>query len=288
MFVTRRVWKLECITCELGRRPMLYSSRWTSRGFGSRIRNLWMKPTRWSPNRQKHCWCVPCRTEKAASCAAAETAIICLLGLCVHPVCFIVCCSFYLSRWSIALQWSFSSDFDADVCAFVSGSINLFWVFIMHLFIYWISSYCCLWVPCNLWKIVDMLSDQPFNNIKLKDNIQFPLLQTILNLITILFNLKNLKMPLTLLKVLCYQLLKHLPLSSLKLLLSIFNHYWTTVTFPNIGIMLLGKGHTNPTNYHPMALTSCLCKIFEDIFNVGSTVQPQPTMLSECVHRREL
>ena len=30
-----------------------------------------------------------------------------------------------------------------------------------------------------------------------------------------------------------YRLLRHLPLSSLKLLLSIFNHHWTTDTFPN-------------------------------------------------------
>ena len=71
-----------------------------------------------------------------------------------------------------------------------------------------------------------------------------------------------------------YQLLKHLPLSSLKLLLSIFNHYWTTDTVPNswhnatiIPIPKPGKDHTNPTNYRPIALTSCLCKIFEKILN---------------------
>jgi len=71
-----------------------------------------------------------------------------------------------------------------------------------------------------------------------------------------------------------YQLLKHLPPCSLQLLLSIFNHYWTTDTFPStwhnatvIPIPKPGKDHTNPTNYRPIALTSCLCKIFEKILN---------------------
>jgi len=55
-----------------------------------------------------------------------------------------------------------------------------------------------------------------------------------------------------------YQLVKHLPLSSLKLLLSIFSHYWTTDNFPSswhnatvISISKPGKDHTNPTNYQP-------------------------------------
>jgi len=71
-----------------------------------------------------------------------------------------------------------------------------------------------------------------------------------------------------------YQLLKHLPTCLLKLLLSIFNHYWTTDTSPTswhkaaiIPIPKPGKDHTNPSNYRPIALTSCLCKIFEKILN---------------------
>jgi len=60
----------------------------------------------------------------------------------------------------------------------------------------------------------------------------------------------------------------------LQLLLSIFNHYWTRDTFPstwhNATVILIpkpGKDHTNPTNYRPVALTSCLCKIFLKILN---------------------
>ena len=71
-----------------------------------------------------------------------------------------------------------------------------------------------------------------------------------------------------------YQLLKHLPLRSLKLLLSIFNHYYSTDTFPSnwhnatiVPIPKPNKDHTNPTNYRPIALTSCFCKIFEKILN---------------------
>ena len=71
-----------------------------------------------------------------------------------------------------------------------------------------------------------------------------------------------------------YQLLKHLPSNSLLLLLHIFNDIWTTGIFPScwrqatiIPIPKPGKDSTNPTNYRPIALTSCLCKTMERMVN---------------------
>ena len=53
-----------------------------------------------------------------------------------------------------------------------------------------------------------------------------------------------------------YQMLKHLPESSLQALLVIFNHIWTTGDFPEdrrlatvIPIPKPGKDHAEPTNY---------------------------------------
>ena len=71
-----------------------------------------------------------------------------------------------------------------------------------------------------------------------------------------------------------YQMLKHLPESSLQALLGIFNHIWTTGDFPEdwrlatiIPIPKPGKDHAEPTNYRPIALTSCLCKTLERMIN---------------------
>ena len=71
-----------------------------------------------------------------------------------------------------------------------------------------------------------------------------------------------------------YQLLKHLPKTSIMALLSIFNEIWATGNFPLswksatiIPIPKPDKDHTNPTNYRPIALTSCLCKTLERIVN---------------------
>lgn len=71
-----------------------------------------------------------------------------------------------------------------------------------------------------------------------------------------------------------YQLLKHLPETSLITLLSIFNKIWTTGDFPVswkmatiIPIPKPNKELSNPTNYRPIALTSCLCKTLERIVN---------------------
>ena len=71
-----------------------------------------------------------------------------------------------------------------------------------------------------------------------------------------------------------YQMLKHLPENSLLTLLYIFNTIWTTGIFPEswrlatvIPIPKPGKDHAEPTNYRPIALTSCLCKTLERMIN---------------------
>ena len=70
-----------------------------------------------------------------------------------------------------------------------------------------------------------------------------------------------------------YQMLKHLPETSLDTLLHIFNGIWTTEVFPEswclatiIPIPKPGKGHAEPTNYRPIALAS-LCKTLERMIN---------------------
>ena len=71
-----------------------------------------------------------------------------------------------------------------------------------------------------------------------------------------------------------YQMLKHLPYTSLETLLNIFNYIWTTGKFPDdwqyatiIPIPKPGKDPVEPNNYRPIALTSCLCKTVERMIN---------------------
>jgi len=71
-----------------------------------------------------------------------------------------------------------------------------------------------------------------------------------------------------------YQLLKHLPESSLLVLLEIFNKIWVSGDFPSdwrkaiiIPISKPGKDPTNPSSYRPIALTSCICKTMERMIN---------------------
>ena len=71
-----------------------------------------------------------------------------------------------------------------------------------------------------------------------------------------------------------YQILKHMPDISLHALLDLFNDIWDDGVFPPgwreatiIPIPKPGKDHTNPTNYRPIALTSCICKTFERMIN---------------------
>ena len=72
----------------------------------------------------------------------------------------------------------------------------------------------------------------------------------------------------------CTIKLKHLPAKSLQALLDIFNDIWETGKFPEswglstiILVLKPGKDHTEPTNYRPIALTSCLCKTLERMIN---------------------
>lgn len=71
-----------------------------------------------------------------------------------------------------------------------------------------------------------------------------------------------------------YQMLKHLPAAATDTLLHIFNDIWQSGNFPPswheatvIPIPKPGKDPTNPTNYRPISLTSCLCKTFERLVN---------------------
>ena len=71
-----------------------------------------------------------------------------------------------------------------------------------------------------------------------------------------------------------YQIFKHMPDISLHALLDLFNDIWDDGVFPPgwreatiIPIPKPGKDHTNPTNYRPIALTSCICKTFERMVN---------------------
>ena len=68
--------------------------------------------------------------------------------------------------------------------------------------------------------------------------------------------------------------LKHLPNTSLHLLLDIFNNIWLSGNVPKswkeatvIPVPKPGKDNTDPTNYRPIALTSCLCKTLERMIN---------------------
>ena len=71
-----------------------------------------------------------------------------------------------------------------------------------------------------------------------------------------------------------YHFLKHLPFTSLSVLLDIFNDVWQSGDFPSswrealdIPIPKPGKDAGDPANYRPIALTSCLCKTLERMVN---------------------
>ena len=71
-----------------------------------------------------------------------------------------------------------------------------------------------------------------------------------------------------------YQILKHLPECTLDTLLNIYNQIWDGGDFPTewreatiIPMLKPGKDTTNPNNYRPIALTSCIYKTFERMVN---------------------
>ena len=71
-----------------------------------------------------------------------------------------------------------------------------------------------------------------------------------------------------------YEFLKQLPSCSLDFLLQAFNEVWVSGKFPTswkqatiIPIPKPGKDSNDPSNYRPIALTSCLCKTLERMIN---------------------
>ena len=71
-----------------------------------------------------------------------------------------------------------------------------------------------------------------------------------------------------------YKILKNLPTDTLKLLLNLINEYWDSQTFPDtwrvatlLPIPKPGKDPQDPSNFRPIALTSCICKTVERMVN---------------------
>jgi hypothetical protein len=71
-----------------------------------------------------------------------------------------------------------------------------------------------------------------------------------------------------------YRFIKQLPPSCLIILRDIFNKVWVSRKFPSIWseatvipIPKPEKNATIPTNYRPIALTSCICKTMERMIN---------------------
>ena len=70
-----------------------------------------------------------------------------------------------------------------------------------------------------------------------------------------------------------YDMVKHLSQESQQYLLQIFNRIWTSHQFPDwrkafiLAFRKPGKSGNEPGHYRPIALTSCLCKIFEKMVN---------------------
>ncbi|GBL86726.1 hypothetical protein AVEN_76036-1 [Araneus ventricosus] len=69
-------------------------------------------------------------------------------------------------------------------------------------------------------------------------------------------------------------MLKNLSENSLCLILALFNRIWNGKAFPTawrkaivVPIPKVGKDPQNPSNYRPIALTSCLCKLMERMVN---------------------
>jgi len=70
------------------------------------------------------------------------------------------------------------------------------------------------------------------------------------------------------------QILKHLPGAALETLLHVLNDIWINGSFPErwrtstvIPVLKAGKDESDPSSYRPIALTSCICKIMEQMIN---------------------
>lgn len=71
-----------------------------------------------------------------------------------------------------------------------------------------------------------------------------------------------------------YKFLRQLPGESLELLLKIYNNRWINSSFPDIWkqttiipVPKPEKDNSDPENYRPISLTSCLCKTMERMIN---------------------
>ena len=71
-----------------------------------------------------------------------------------------------------------------------------------------------------------------------------------------------------------YQMLRHLSAVSLTFLLRLFNRVWQSGDFPPqwrealvLPFSKPGKSGSHPQDYRPIALTSCVCKLFERMIN---------------------
>ena len=72
-------------------------------------------------------------------------------------------------------------------------------------------------------------------------------------------------------------MLKAVPEIALAYILKVFNLVWDQCYFHDkwriatiIPIPKPGKDHSNPSNYRPISLTSCLCKTLEKMINGGA------------------
>ena len=71
-----------------------------------------------------------------------------------------------------------------------------------------------------------------------------------------------------------YAMLRHLHKQGQEFLLDLYNRIWVEGSFPRIWSAAIvlpipkpGKDHSNVTNFRPISLTSCLCKLFEKMVN---------------------
>jgi len=64
-----------------------------------------------------------------------------------------------------------------------------------------------------------------------------------------------------------YQMLKHLHNDALLTLLNILNNIWASGKFPTSWRTSTVKDTSDPSNYHPIALTSCIFNVMERMIN---------------------